>query len=321
LSATHSLNTICSAHKWWIRSNTGDHSEIPSNSLEALIYIGTLHTVAERGKCTNTHYFFFVNLADPSPHLLYKVCFSEFQCFFECFFVLWSWLLESTVPTTSAYLPINLRTFKSQSKMLCLQVFTWRNICEKLPKAVSLTSVHITFNIIIGIGADKASAQNYRTFGQSIHFPWSQTPTEVSTQPPEWHNLPPSAPSLTDSNAFRPWFLNSEKFEPSEMDPWYFCHMPTPPCLHPELMHPKLNSFLLQKYCKNYLIHLPDMLLHGTNQTKSSPLLPSIEACLRNPHPHRRKICHAKGLRKQICATSYHLAIQNWSTPWSGRAR
>ena len=146
--------------------------------------------------------------------------------FFECFFVLWFRLLKNTVPTTSAYLPINLRTVKSQSKMLYMQVFTRRNICEKLPKAVSLTSVPITFNIIGGIGTDKASAQNYRTFGQSIHFPWLQAPTKVSTQPPERHNVPPSAPSLTDSNAFGPRFLNSERFEPSEMDPWYFCHMP-----------------------------------------------------------------------------------------------
>jgi len=40
----------------------------------------------------------------------------------------------------------------------------------------------------------------------------------------------PSAPSFTDSNAFGPRFLNSERFEPSEMDAWYFCHMPPPPC-------------------------------------------------------------------------------------------
>ena len=58
-------------------------------------------------------------------------------------------------------------------------------ICEKLPKAVSFTSVCITFNIIVGISADKASAHNCRTFSQSIHFPWSQASTEVSTQPPE----------------------------------------------------------------------------------------------------------------------------------------
>jgi len=33
---------------------------------------------------------------------------------------------------------------------------------------------------------------------------------------------PPSALSLAHSNAFGPRFLNSERFELSEMDPWYF---------------------------------------------------------------------------------------------------
>ena len=91
-------------------------------------------------------------------------------------FVLWSRLLDNTVPTTSAYLPINSQAFKSRSKMLCTQVFARRNICEKLPKAVSFTSVRITFNIIVRISADKASAHNCRTFSQSIHFPlpWSE---------------------------------------------------------------------------------------------------------------------------------------------------
>jgi len=60
-----------------------------------------------------------------------------------------------SLPTASAYLPINPQTFKPQLKMLCMQVFAWRNIHEKLPKAVSFTSVQITFNIIIGIGAAK----------------------------------------------------------------------------------------------------------------------------------------------------------------------
>jgi len=46
-------------------------------------------------------------------------------------------------------------------------------VCEKLSKAVSFTSVHITFNIIVRIGADKALAHNCRIFGQSIHFPYS----------------------------------------------------------------------------------------------------------------------------------------------------
>jgi hypothetical protein len=69
--------------------------------------------------------------------------------------------------------------------MLCTQVFAQRNICEKLPKAVSFTGVCITFNIIVGIGGDKALAHNCRTFCQSIHFPWSQTATDVATQPPE----------------------------------------------------------------------------------------------------------------------------------------
>ena len=52
------------------------------------------------GKCTNAHYFLFMDLADLSPPTI-KVCFSEFRCFVECFFVLRSWLLENPVPTTT----------------------------------------------------------------------------------------------------------------------------------------------------------------------------------------------------------------------------
>ena len=37
--------------------------------------------------------------------------------------------------------------------MLYMQVFAWRNICEKALKAVDFTSVQIIFNIIVGIGA------------------------------------------------------------------------------------------------------------------------------------------------------------------------
>jgi hypothetical protein len=44
---------------------------------------------------------------------------------------------------------------------------------------------------------------------------------------------PLSAPSLAHSNAFRPQFLNLERFEPSEIDPWYFCHIPPPSCTVP----------------------------------------------------------------------------------------
>ena len=39
----------------------------------------------------------------------------------------------------------------------------------------------------------------------------------------------PSAPLLTHSNAFRPQFLNSERFKPLEIDPLYFPHTLPPP--------------------------------------------------------------------------------------------
>jgi len=52
-----------------------------------------------------------------------------------------------------------------------MQVFAWRNIHEKLPKAVSFTSIYITFNIIVGIGVAKVSALDVRNFRQSIQFP------------------------------------------------------------------------------------------------------------------------------------------------------
>jgi len=155
--------------------------------------------------------------------------FSEFRFFLEYFFVLWSQVFENPVPTASAYLPINSRTFKSQSKMLCSRVFSWRNICEKLPKAVSFTSVQITFNIIVGIGAGKVSAHNCRILGQSIHFPWLQTPTKVSTQPPERRNVSPLCTLTHSLKHFRTRFLNSEGSKSSEIDLWYFPHMPPPP--------------------------------------------------------------------------------------------
>jgi len=51
-----------------------------------------------------------------------------------------------------------------------MQVFAWRNICEKLLKVVSFTSVHITFNIIVGIGAAIVLALEDRVLRQSIHM-------------------------------------------------------------------------------------------------------------------------------------------------------
>ena len=42
--------------------------------------------VAERGKETNTHFFFFADLAD--PYLPNIVCFPSSNVFFECFLVI-----------------------------------------------------------------------------------------------------------------------------------------------------------------------------------------------------------------------------------------
>ncbi|EDR05279.1 uncharacterized protein LACBIDRAFT_330010 [Laccaria bicolor S238N-H82] len=62
--------------------------------------------VAERGKCTNTPYFSFVDLVDlpPSP----------------CYYIR---KLGGSLPVTG-----NSQTFNSQLKMLCIQIFAWRNI-------------------------------------------------------------------------------------------------------------------------------------------------------------------------------------------------
>ena len=59
--------------------------------------------------------------------------------FFKCFFVLQSQFFRNPVPISSAYLPINWQIFRSQLKILCMQVFAWRNICENLLKTVSFT--------------------------------------------------------------------------------------------------------------------------------------------------------------------------------------
>ena len=127
---------------------------------------------------------------------------------------------------TSVYLPRNSQTFKSQLKILCIQVFAQRNLCEKLPKAVSFASVQINTNIIVRIGAAKVPALDNRIFRQSIQFPWLYTST---VQSPEQWNEPLSAPLFTHSNAFGPWFLNLEKSKLSEMDPWHFPHiLPSP---------------------------------------------------------------------------------------------
>ena len=67
---------------------------------------------------------------------------------------------------------------------------------------------------------------------QFISHGCTYTPTEVSTQPPERWNVPPSAPLLTHSSAFGLRFLNSERSKPSEMDPWHFPHIPPSPWLY-----------------------------------------------------------------------------------------
>jgi len=147
------------------------------------------------------------------------------------FFVLWSRLLENTAPITSAQVPThqltNLQITVQDSKMLCTKKHMWA-ICEKLPKAVSFKSVHITFNIIVGTGADKVLAHNCSNFWSLNSLPmvaesdrcngsfYTATGTTQCTTP---H-------SLIQTLSAR--LLNSERFEPSELDPWYFCHMPLP---------------------------------------------------------------------------------------------
>ena len=81
---------------------------------------------------------------------------------------------------------LSLSTYQLTNSQITVedaQIFALRNIHEKLPKAVSFTSIHGTFNIIGGIGAARVSALNNRIFRQSVHFPWSQMPIEVYTQP------------------------------------------------------------------------------------------------------------------------------------------
>jgi len=56
-----------------------------------------------------------------------------------------------------------------------MQVFAQRNIHEKLPKAVSFTSIHITLNFIVGIGVANVLTESSG----------NQLPTEVSAQPTE----------------------------------------------------------------------------------------------------------------------------------------
>ena len=46
---------------------------------------------------------------------------------------------------------------------------------EKLAKAVSFTSVRITFNNLVRIGAGTVSALEERIFRQSIYSPWTHT--------------------------------------------------------------------------------------------------------------------------------------------------
>ena len=78
-----------------------------------------------------------------------------------------------------------------------------------------------------------------RAHNCTIHFPWSWSSTEISTQPPERRNLPPSVASLAHLNAFGPRFLDSGSLEPSGMGPWYFHHM-SPPLARWSLTLPRL---------------------------------------------------------------------------------
>ena len=139
--------------------------------------------------------------------------------------------------------------------MLCMQVFARRNIqccskppvdglvtkpqwgwlhwggailssatvCEKVPKAVSFASV-FRLTSILSSGLVQLKFRQLTTEFSGNQFISTCTPTEVSTQPPERWNVPPSAPLLTHSSTFGLRFLNSERSKPSEMDPWHSPH-------------------------------------------------------------------------------------------------
>ena len=110
--------------------------------------------VAERGKETNTHFFFLRIWLFPPLPTKYSM-FSEFQCFFWMFFShINLFFLDSCADHFQ--LPDHQFTrFKSRSKIFCVWFFGRRNICGKLLKAASFVNSTVTSDIISGIGADR----------------------------------------------------------------------------------------------------------------------------------------------------------------------
>ena len=110
--------------------------------------------VAERGKYTNTHFFFSWIWLTPPPPTKYSM-FSEFQCFFWSFFCHISLIFLDSCTDTCYPSDYQLTRSTSCSKVFCARIFTWRNIRGKLPKAVSFLKFNVASDIIVGIGAHR----------------------------------------------------------------------------------------------------------------------------------------------------------------------
>ena len=123
----------------------------------------------------NSHFFFFGHLGDlPLPYCI-TYLFPTPDVFFACFFC-------PTVPASrkSYTYSLSLPPYRLTNFQNTVEDALHASICteehkENLAKAVSFTSVQITFNSIVGIGAGKVSALEDRIFRQSIHSPWTHT--------------------------------------------------------------------------------------------------------------------------------------------------
>jgi hypothetical protein len=185
--------------------------------------------VAEHGKETNTHNFFsWIWLTSPPPPSYYiRYVFLSSDVFLNVFLSYgpgFSKILylqpQPTYSSThklsnhrrrcSACKSLHGGTYvRNYRKRWVLQVF-------RLP-ATGL--VHIkSRRIITEYLGNRFTSHGCRRWRRFLHSHWND------------EMYPPSAPSLTRSNAFGPLFLNLERSEPSEMDPWYFHHMSPPPC-------------------------------------------------------------------------------------------
>ena len=179
--------------------------------------------VAERGKETNTHIFFFVGLADPpTPYLPNIVCFPSSNVFFECFLVIWVYSPLIHVEITSSYLTINLQDPNLARKCSVHDSLGGGTYVGNYWKRRVLWTPLLPPILLPGLVQIGSGDMLEQSYSQSKHSSTWQTLTEGYAQPPEHENVPPLYTFTHAPNRFRSLIFGFRKSESLRIRPLVF---------------------------------------------------------------------------------------------------